>query len=71
MITFLRQAIFLVPFLFILPKWFGLDGIWASFAVSDFLAFLFTICAGIRELFLLNKRICNESAKSVENVANL
>lgn len=71
MITFLRQAIFLVPFLFILPKWFGLDGIWASFAVSDFLAFVFTICAGIRELFSLNKRICMDNVKSVEKVANL
>ena len=57
MITFLRQAIFLVPLFFILPKWFGINGIWASFAVSDFLAFSFTLCAGIRELILLNKRI--------------
>ena len=72
MITFLRQAIFLVPMLYIMPIWFGIDGIWSSFAVSDFLAFLFTICAGTKELIRLTKRInCTDVVKSVENVSNL
>ena len=72
MITFLRQAIFLVPMLYIMPIWFGIDGIWGSFAVSDFLAFSFTICAGTKELIRLTKRInCIDVVKSVENITNL
>lgn len=34
-----RQLIFLLPFLLILPKYFGISGVWASMAASDFLAF--------------------------------
>lgn len=35
-----RQLIFLIPFLLILPAFFGIDGVWASMAASDFLAFV-------------------------------
>lgn len=35
-----RQLIFLLPFLLILPRHFGIKGVWASMASSDFLAFL-------------------------------
>lgn len=35
-----RQLIFLLPFLFILPRYFQVDGVWASMAGSDFLAFI-------------------------------
>ena len=30
-----RQLIFLLPFIFILPRFFGLDGIWASMPLAD------------------------------------
>ena len=38
-----RQLLFLIPFLIILPKQFGIDGVWASIAVSDLIAFVFAI----------------------------
>ena len=38
-----RQLILLLPLAFLLPLWWGLDGVWASMPVSDFLTFAFTI----------------------------
>lgn len=35
-----RQLIFLLPFLFILPQYFGIKGVWLSMASSDMLAFI-------------------------------
>ncbi len=54
MITVVRQVVFLVPFLFLLPKFIGINGIWASFAASDFMAFLFTMAVLLREMRILN-----------------
>lgn len=39
-LTLTRQLLFLLPCLFILPRFWGLNGIWASLPISDFLAFL-------------------------------
>lgn len=47
-----RQLLFLVPFLIILPHFYGLNGVWWSLASSDLLAF---IVAAIT-LFILMKR---------------
>lgn len=38
-----RQILFLLPLLYTLPKWFGADGVWMSFPISDALATLLTI----------------------------
>lgn len=38
-----RQLLFLIPFLIILPKHWGIDGVWASMSASDFIAFIFAI----------------------------
>lgn len=35
-----RQLIYLLPFLILLPKHYGVTGVWASMPVSDFLAFI-------------------------------
>lgn len=35
-----RQLVFLLPFLFILPRHYGVNGVWASMAGSDLLAFI-------------------------------
>ncbi|WP_445475962.1 MATE family efflux transporter [Methanococcoides methylutens] len=37
-VTLSRQIIFLPPLVFILPLFFGLNGVWMSFPISDFLA---------------------------------
>lgn len=38
-----RQLLFLLPFLLILPRHWGIDGVWASMSASDFIAFVFAI----------------------------
>jgi Na+-driven multidrug efflux pump len=35
-----RQLLFLIPAVIFLPRLYGLDGVWAAFPVSDFLAFV-------------------------------
>jgi putative MATE family efflux protein len=41
-LTLTRQLIFLIPAILILPRFFGLDGIWMASPLSDFLAALVT-----------------------------
>ena len=50
-----RQILLFVPFLIIFPKFFGLDGIFASAPVSDVLAFLLAVGLVIREIRDLKK----------------
>lgn len=38
-----RQLLFLIPFLIILPHFYGIDGVWSSIAASDMIAFIFAI----------------------------
>ena len=44
-----RPVIFLIPALLILPRLFGLSGLWAAFPVADALSMLLTIVWTIRE----------------------
>ncbi|BBE30709.1 MATE family efflux transporter [Tepiditoga spiralis] len=37
-----RQIIFLIPLIYIMPIFFGINGVWISFPISDFLATLLT-----------------------------
>ncbi|WPX40684.1 MATE family efflux transporter [Akkermansia sp. N21116] len=43
-----RQLIFLIPALFILPKYWGYSGVWYSFPTADVLSVLVTIAVFIR-----------------------
>lgn len=38
-----RQLLFLIPFLIIFPRFWGVDGVWASMAGSDIIAFVVAI----------------------------
>lgn len=38
-----RQLLFLLPFLIFLPRYFGIDGVWAAMSASDVIAFVFAI----------------------------
>ncbi|MBR1871828.1 MAG: MATE family efflux transporter [Bacteroidales bacterium] len=38
-----RQLLFLVPCVYLLPLWIGVDGVWVSFPVSDMLATVLTV----------------------------
>ncbi len=44
-----RQILFLIPLVLILPHFYGLNGVWASFPLADALAFLFTIVMMVLE----------------------
>lgn len=46
LLTLIRQGFFLIPLVLILPKYYGIDGIWYSFPISDILS------AGICYYFL-------------------
>jgi Na+-driven multidrug efflux pump len=39
-----RQMLFLIPLLAILPKWWGLDGVWLSMPISDSISFVAAAC---------------------------
>lgn len=52
-----RQIIFLIPSIIILPRMFGLDGVWAATPVSDFLASLLALTFFIRQRNVLNELI--------------
>ncbi len=38
-----RQILFLLPLLYLLPKWLGADGVWTSFPIADSLSTIMTI----------------------------
>ncbi len=50
-----RQLIFLIPSIIILPRLFGLNGVWAATPVSDFLASLLALTFFIRQQKVLNQ----------------
>ena len=43
-----RQILILLPLLYLLPMNFGSKGIWMSFPIADFLAFILTVILLIR-----------------------
>ena len=49
-VTLSRQVIFLPPLVFILPMFMDLNGIWISFPISDFLAFVVALIFMKREV---------------------
>lgn len=50
LLTLLKQGIFLIPLVFILPKFFGLNGVWFSFPIADILATTITFVFLRREV---------------------
>lgn len=63
-LSILRQMILLVPLVLILPIYYKLPGVWYSFPISDFLAFLITIVFIYKEIHLLNKLISDQQKTS-------
>jgi putative efflux protein, MATE family len=58
-----RQLIFLLPCLYILPHFYGVDGIWYSLPVSDFVAFLLALVM----LILQMKKFKTMQTESIKN----
>ncbi len=48
-LSLLRQLILLLPLIFILPRFIGLDGVWLAQPISDILAIVITLICLIRE----------------------
>lgn len=59
-----RQVILLMPTVFFLPRFFGLDGIWAAFPTSDLMASVITGSFLLRELRRLDRRHVETLAQS-------
>jgi putative MATE family efflux protein len=49
-LSLLRQVILLIPMIVILPKFFGLDGVWYAQPVADLLATIITVFILVKEL---------------------
>ena len=49
-LTLLKQGFFLIPLVYILPKFFGINGVWMSFPIADILSTLITMIYLNREL---------------------
>jgi putative MATE family efflux protein len=50
-----RQLIFLLPAILVLPIFFGLNGVFLSWPVSDFLSFIVTLFLIAKELRIINR----------------
>jgi Na+-driven multidrug efflux pump len=50
-----RQLIFLLPAILVLPLFFGLNGVFLSWPVSDFLSFIVTLFLIFMELRIINR----------------
>lgn len=51
-----RQLLFLIPFLIVLPRYYGVKGVWASMCGSDLIAFIFALVTVIVMVKRLNVR---------------
>ncbi len=49
-LTLLKQGIFLIPLAYILPKYYGVAGVWWSFPIADFLSTVITVWILKREV---------------------
>ena len=49
-LTLLKQGIFLIPLAYILPKYYGVMGVWWSFPIADVLSTLVTVIVLKREV---------------------
>lgn len=65
-LSLVRQVIFLIPLLVMLPLRFGLDGIWMSFPTSDFLATVVTVILIIMQMRALSH--CSPAAAAASKL---
>ena len=50
LLTLSRQGIFFIPLLFILPRFYGVNGVWMAFPIADVLSTIVTA-------FFLNREV--------------
>jgi len=54
LLTLTKQGFFLIPLVLIMPRYFGLDGVWYSFPIADVLSTLITLIFLRKALIKLN-----------------
>jgi Na+-driven multidrug efflux pump len=54
-----RQLLFLIPLLIVLPRFFGVEGVWLSMCGSDFIAFVVSLVTVIVMVRRLNNKFKN------------
>lgn len=64
LITSTKQFLFLIPAIYLLPKYFGLNGIWLAMPVADFLSISIAVIFIFYELRIFN-RMANREAMEV------
>jgi len=52
-LTLSREVLLLIPLVLIMPRFFGLTGIWVSFPLADFFAMLITTVLLVREMGII------------------
>ncbi|CAM1347887.1 MATE family efflux transporter [Tenacibaculum crassostreae] len=52
LLTLLKQGIFLIPLVFVLPRFYGVNGVWMSFPIADILSTVVTYAYLKREVKL-------------------
>lgn len=67
-LTLLRQVVFLIPSLLILPKYIGILGVWYSLPLADVGALIFTLYFYIKELKVLRVLIAEQREKETAAV---
>ncbi|HOK15095.1 MAG TPA: MATE family efflux transporter, partial [Candidatus Kapabacteria bacterium] len=60
-LTLTRQIIFIIPLVLILPKFYGLDGLWAFAPIADYLAAVLALIF----LFSENNKLRNQSNSKI------
>lgn len=68
-LSLLRQVILLIPMLLILPRLFGLNGVWIATPVSDFISAVVTFVFVIYEMKMLDRM--QDSVKVKEETSNV
>ncbi|MEJ8553005.1 MATE family efflux transporter [Tepidibacter sp. Z1-5] len=66
-----RQVIILIPMLIILPKLFGLKGVWIAYPISDFLSSLITLVFLIKELKAMSAKEKNEKNINMNKIIEI
>ncbi|QGU00118.1 antimicrobial extrusion protein [Candidatus Syntrophocurvum alkaliphilum] len=66
-LSLLRQVVLLIPFLFILPNYFGLKGVWISFPASDIISIAVTVLV----IYLFLNKLETKGFEKVQNTKTI
>ena len=64
--SMLRQVIILLPLYLVLPRWFGLSGVWFASPIADFLSFVIAVILISREMRHLPRTAAAASGQAEE-----